>query len=91
MLAEKQNQAKLALMDNRRPRMALDRKAVDQAPLNNEVRSKFFRRKIPYNPLKSLDSDEISEICAISRTYPEGEGNTAPLIHKGFSPAPPSP
>ena len=24
-------------------------------------------------------------------TYPEGEGKTAPLIHKGFSRAPPSP
>jgi hypothetical protein len=33
----------------------------------------------------------LSEICAISTTYPEGEGKTAPLIHKGFSHAPPSP
>ena len=32
-----------------------------------------------------------AQICAISMAYPEGEGKTAPLIHKGFSGAPPSP
>ena len=55
-----------------------------QANAAEKRTEKFFSRKIPRNPLKSLDSDEIVRDFAISMTYPEGEGKTGPLILKGF-------
>ena len=46
--------------------------------------SRLYRRNHPQVSIRTRSSENL----AISMAYPEGEGEAAPLIHKGFSPAP---
>ena len=61
------------------------------AALRVKGREKFLSAKIQRNPLKKRFGRDCPRFAQYQRTYPEGRGKTAPLIHKGFSHAPPSP